>query len=231
MGGIAALAFFAAAMGLYFGSLPFLPVAEAAAGLFTAPVFVLILTSLYQRQLPGWRRLLAVFAGSAGVVLLLEPDAPDFTWLHLMPVLGGAFYALANISARHLCADEPPLALVIGYFILIGIGGFLFSANLPDPALSWPASVWPALSGWQWLSLWVQALLTLLSVWLLVRSYQSGETSRLAISEYSFLGFAALFGWLIWGAIVSPSGWAGMVLVTLAGSLIIARSPSPPRPA
>jgi len=61
---------------------------------------------------------------------------------------------------------------------------------------------------------------------MLISSYQKGDTTVLAISEYSFLGFAALFGWLIWGVLVSAMGWAGMVLITLAGALIIARSPN-----
>lgn len=227
-------AFFAGAMGFYFGALVFLPVAEAAAGLFTAPIFVLVFSSLYLRQIPGWRRLLAVLAGSLGVVFLLQPGAADFTLWHLMPVAAGALYALANLIARHWCADEPPLALVLGYFILTGIGGLglliasghasgYASGNVGGLGL---AVIWVGLTGWQWISLLVQAGLTLLSVWMLISSYQKGDTTVLAISEYSFLGFAALFGWLIWGVLVSAMGWAGMVLITLAGALIIARSPN-----
>ena len=219
-------AFFAGAMGFYFGALVFLPVAEAAAGLFTAPIFVLVFSSLYLRQIPGWRRLLAVLAGSLGVVFLLQPGAPDFTLWHLMPVAAGALYALANLIARHWCADEPPLALVLGYFILTGLGGLgllIASGYASGYGL---AVIWVGLTGWQWVSLLVQAGLTLLSVWMLISAYQKGDTTVLAISEYSFLGFAALFGWLIWGVLVSALGWAGMVLITLAGALIIARSPA-----
>ena len=56
-----------AAMLLYFAALGFLPIAQVGAGLFTAPLFVLLFAALLFRERIGPRRLAAVAAGFAGV--------------------------------------------------------------------------------------------------------------------------------------------------------------------
>ena len=55
--------FLSLSMTLFFSVLSFLPVALAGAGLFTSPVFVLLLSVVIFRMRPGWRRILAVVLG------------------------------------------------------------------------------------------------------------------------------------------------------------------------
>ena len=45
---------------MYFGALSVIPIAEAGAGLFTAPIFVLIISSFYFKVKIGIWRILAV---------------------------------------------------------------------------------------------------------------------------------------------------------------------------
>ena len=67
----------ATAMVIYFGALAFLPVAVVAAGLFTAPIFVLLIGGLIYRQAITAVQVAAVATGFAGVVLVLGPEAID----------------------------------------------------------------------------------------------------------------------------------------------------------
>ena len=55
--------FGATAMIMYFGALSVIPIAEAGAGLFTAPIFVLIISSFYFKVKIGIWRILAVVIG------------------------------------------------------------------------------------------------------------------------------------------------------------------------
>ncbi len=57
---------------LYFGSLGFLTLSQAAAGLFTAPIWVMLLSTVFLRQRVGTLRVLAAVIGFAGVVLVLR---------------------------------------------------------------------------------------------------------------------------------------------------------------
>ena len=64
-----------AAMLIYFGALAFLPVAQVAAGLFTAPIFVLLIQRFAYGQPISGAQVLAVAVGFAGVVMVLGPEA------------------------------------------------------------------------------------------------------------------------------------------------------------
>ena len=62
-----------------FGAVAVLPIAQVGAGLFTAPIFVLIFSALFFGLPIGKWRIIAVGLGFAGVLLLLRPDAGAFS--------------------------------------------------------------------------------------------------------------------------------------------------------
>ena len=167
-------ALLASSMALYFAVLSFLPVAIAGAGLFTSPIFVLLFSVLLFGLKPGWRRVLAVLTGSAGVWLVLRPDSLGFHPLQFLPVLAGAFYALSSIATKRLCADENPLALVAVYFAVLGAAGLIWAVLAPafisgpvppEAAFIVKGLVWADAFIWFWVGL--MAVLTVLSIWML----------------------------------------------------------------
>jgi len=94
----------ASAMLIYFGCLAFLPVAQVAAGLFTAPIFVLLFSKFIYGQRIGPVRIVAVACGFAGVLMLLGTEALEgATLAAVLPVFAGALYAFGNIATREWC--------------------------------------------------------------------------------------------------------------------------------
>ena len=220
-------AFLSISMGLFFSVLSFLPVAIAGAGLLTSPIFVLLFSLVLFGLRPGWRRILAGLIGSTGVFLILRPDKFDFNLLQLMPVLAGAFYALASITTRRLCAGESPLVLVAAYFFCLCIGGLIWAASVsalfpgpfsPEAQFIFRGLVWPSTEVWLWVAL--MAIMTVIAAWLLFRAYQIVETSYAAIYEYSYLITGGFVGLILWKAELNLSSVAGMVLVILSGVII-----------
>lgn len=217
----------AASMSLYFSVLSFLPVAIAGAGLFTSPIFVLLFSIILFGLRPGWRRVLAVLTGSAGVWLVLRPDSLGFHPLQLLPVLAGAFYALSSIVTKRFCAGESPLALVAVYFAVLGVVGLLWAVLAPaliagpvPPEADFIVKglVFADAAVWFWLT--VMAVLTVLSIWMLTRAYQIAETSYAVIYEYSYLISAGLIGVWFWQAQFSASNLGGMGLIVVSGLII-----------
>ncbi|UWQ16499.1 DMT family transporter [Jannaschia sp. M317] len=210
------------AMIIYFGALGFLPVAQVAAGLFTAPIWVLVFSVAFFGLRIGPIRVLAVAMGFAGVVLVLSPDPATVSPFVFLPALAGAFYALAVIATREWCAGEGAVELALGIFTFMGlwgVGGVLVMGHGTDYlTLGW-VSPTPLVLG---LSL-LQAVGSLLGVVLLTRGYQLAEASLVSVFEYSLLLFSAVFGWLIWGDMLGPLGFAGLALIACAGSLIALR--------
>lgn len=219
------------AMLIYFGALAFLPVAVVAAGLFTAPIFVLLITRFGYGHPIGLVRVLAVALGFAGVALVLGPSALEGASLAaLMPMLAGLFYAMGNIATREWCAGESAGTMTLGFFLALGCFGLigvvaltLLPHRVPDGAAGFVLRgwVWPSASFYGWT--FVQAAGSLVGIAMLVRAYQIAEASRVSVFEYSALPLAALWGWILWGEVLTPLALVGMALITLAGAMIVLR--------
>ena len=224
-------AFISGSMLLYFGSLPTAPVAQAAAGILTSPIWVLLLTALVLGGKIGPRRIFAVALGFVGVCLILRPWEEAFTIWSLAPVAAGALYACGALTTRRLCADEPPMALILLFFIALGLAGALGSLGLaiaPAPELEAAAPfffkppAWPVASeGWVWIA--VQAFGSIFCVLLTTRGYQSAETSYVALFDYTFIVSAGLTGWIVWGDALDAQALAGVALIVGSGAFIALR--------
>jgi len=218
----------AGAMLIYFGALAFLPVAVVAAGLFTAPIFVLLISGIALRQPVGPVQIAAVAAGFAGVVLVLGPGAASgATGAALLPILSGALYATGNIATRAWCAGESAETLVAGFFLAVGVIGAAGMAVLwamPGPVPAGASGflqrgpVWPGPAVWFWTL--VQAAGSVVALGLMVRGYQMTTAARASVYEYVILPAAALWGWLLWGEVLKPMALIGMAMIAAAGGLI-----------
>ena len=221
------------AMVIYFGALAFLPVAQVAAGLFTAPIFVLLIQRfLYGQKISPWQAL-AVAVGFGGVVIVLGPEVMQGASLAAtLPVLAGAMYALGNIATREWCAGETAETLLAGFFAMLGVLGLIGMAVLavfpvegPDGPAQFLARgpVWPtgAFLGWTF----VQAAGSLLGVGLMIKSYQMAEAAKVSVFEYVILPASAFWTWAIWGETLAWYSWIGMALIFVAGVMIARQSP------
>ena len=75
----------------FFSASPSLTMSQMAAGLYTFPIFVTILSIIFSRELVGFWRLLALIIGATGSILVLEPWKSNFQLLQILPVMAGFF--------------------------------------------------------------------------------------------------------------------------------------------
>ena len=223
--------FITVSMLLFFGALPFVGVAIAGAGLFTAPIFVLLFGLVLFGEAVGPRRIAAVVLGSIGVVLVLNIGAPNFTYFAVFSVLAGAFYAATNIITRRYCADERTLVLLLCYVVAITTAGVVIASinSLFFEAASLSEAQAYLMRGWAPLSLQntavmaFQGFVTVIALALITWSYQTVETSTIAILEYSYLIFGGFFGWLFWSDQLSLTSFIGIFAIVGAGAIITLR--------
>lgn len=220
------------AMVIYFGALAFLPVALVAAGLFTAPIFVLLISRFAYGHAIGPVRIFAVLLGFAGVILVLGPEALSGASLAaVLPILAGALYAMGNIATREWCAQERAETLLAGFFLGIGALGAVGMLVLTIWPIEVPSGaeyflmrgpVWPDGAFWFWT--FVQALGSLLGVGMMIRAYQITDASRASVLEYMILPASAFWSWVIWGQTLGALAWIGMALIVMAGVVIAVRA-------
>ncbi|MBC2834111.1 DMT family transporter [Paragemmobacter straminiformis] len=228
-GGVAARsAIHGLAMLIYFGALAFLDVALVAAGLFSAPIWVLLISRFVYGQKIGPVQVLAVVLGFAGVILVLGPEAMAGASLPaVLPVLAGAMYAMGNIATREWCAEESAATLVAGFFVALGVLGAIGMAVLAVMPLAVPEGtagflqrgpVWPGGVFYFWT--FVQASGSLVGVVMMIRAYQITDASKASVLEYVILPASAFWTWMLWGTGLAPLAVVGMALIVAAGSMI-----------
>lgn len=220
------------AMVIYFGALAFLDVALVAAGLFTAPIWVLLISRFVYGHAIGPVRIAAVAIGFLGVILVLGPSAMGGASLPaLLPVIAGAFYAMGNVATREWCAQESAETMLAGFFTTLGIIGalgmlalWLFPLAVPPGVEGFlqRGPVWPSATFYFWT--FVQAAGSLLGVGMMIRAYQITDASKASVLEYIILPASAFWTWILWGKGLEPLAVLGMVLIVVAGSMIALRA-------
>ena len=223
--------FNATALLIYFGCLALLPIGVVVAGLFTAPIFVLILSVLFRGQSVGPWRWAAVLIGFAGALMVVWPEDGGLSWLSILPILAGLCYAISGIGTRAWCEGESALIMTMAYFAILGMFGAIGLVILTV----WPVDALAGADGWVqrgyvapnakmvWVTL-AQAVGSIAGVGLLTRGYQLGEASYVAINEYSLIVFASFFAWLFWGQTLGVVALFGIALIILSGAIIALRS-------
>ncbi|MFB2532390.1 DMT family transporter [Paracoccus sp. p3-h83] len=221
----------ATAMLLYFAGLGFLPVPQVAAGLFTAPIFVLLLSRLIYGHRIGWLSVAAVAIGFLGILLVLRPGSQaPISWVAALPVAAGFFYALGNLATREWCAGESAEVMTAGFFVAIGLMGLLGTIVFtlwPQGGGSDPGFLLRGVQAPNGVTLWwtfVQAAGSLFAVTMMVKGYQATAASRASVFEYILLPVTAAWGSVLWGEVPGLVAVAGMGLIVLAGALIVSRS-------
>ena len=221
--------FMVTSMLLYFGVMPMMPIAEAGAGLFTSPIFVLVFSALFFKEHIGRRRVIAVIIGSFGVLLVLQPGGDGFSIYQIMPIMAGACYALGSIITFRYLRDESSLAILMSFIISIGLCGALITTFLtifpvvPDLIEQAPFlfQAWQSVDAMFWLWMVVIAAGASAALSLMTRAYQLTQTSYAAIYEYAYLISVGLFSWLFWGIVPNNLSILGIILIIFSGIFIV----------
>ncbi len=218
----------ATAMLIYFGCLSVLPIGVVVAGLFTAPLFVLLISVLFQGVRVGRVRLAAVLSGFIGALLVIQPDPSALDPVAFLPVVAGMLYAVGAVVTRVWCAGEGAVALSAGFFAMLtvfgAVGLLILPPGGPEGFDGFVARGWVPMTGAMWFWITVQAVGSIIGIGLIFRGYLLGEAGEVAVFEYSLLVFASFWAWILWEQTVNPLALFGMVMIAGAGAVITRRS-------
>lgn len=190
----------------FFLSVTLLPLAEATAIAFTAPLFVALIAIPLLREHPRRPQWIATLAGFAGVLLIVRPGGSAFTPGALAPLAAALSYALLMLTARLLGRRETIWATML-YATLV------------------PLVVTAAMLPWFWETPRAEHLPHVialgffggLSMTLITQGFRIGIASVVAPFDYTGLIWATLFGWMIWGEVPSGLSVLGGVVIALCG--------------
>ena len=203
---------------LFFWGLARVPMAQAVAITFLAPLLAIFLAG----AILGERAPPAAFAGSvvaaAGVLVIAAGEvsvaAPTATVLGTAAIfVASLLYAASLVLLRRQAQAAAPLEVAL--FASLVIGGAML------PAAPWLAA-WPTAA--QCPAILAATALGSVSALLVAWAYARADASMLAPIEYTAFVWAALFGWLAFGEAVSSWTLAGAALI-VAGCTVAVRRP------
>ncbi|CAM3182496.1 EamA domain-containing protein [Sphingomonas antarctica] len=205
----------------WFYGLARLPMAEAIALSFIAPIIALFLARLLLGETVGRESIIASLLGLAGVAVMLVARLGDGTDRHLDGVAAILFSAVLYAWNLILMRQQAQVAraIEVAFFQNAISGGWLLIA-LPFVWFALPSSV-AIPHGDQWPLVVAGAALTVVSLFLLSWAYARAEAQALVPVEYTAFVWLSLWGAVFYAEAVTVTTLIGAVLI-VAGCLFAA---------
>lgn len=190
----------------FIGALKFMPLAEATAIAYLAPLIVTLMSVVFLKETVEPARWIAVFCGFIGVLIIIRPGAGVFTWAALLPVCNAVSFATYQLLTRRLVGVDSPYTSIF-YVGLVGTA--LMSVVVP--------AAWMPLQSPSHLGLFgAIGILGVLGHLILIKAYDHAPASRLAPFSYSQLIWVAAIGFFAFGDF--PDGWSLLGIAILVAS-------------
>jgi drug/metabolite transporter (DMT)-like permease len=207
---------------LFVSSVRYMPLAEATATGFMSPVFITALSVIFLGERPGVRRWSAVAAGIVGMLLVVKPGAGAFQWAALFAIASAATWAVAMIVTRRMGLQD---SVATTLFWTAATGFLAVTLLLP---FAWVPPTPQAVA----IGLLIGVINTV-AQWLTVLAYRHADASLLAPLSYTQLIWAAIWGFLVFGAVPDAGTIAGAAIIAGSGLYIahrervVSRKPQP----
>ena len=202
-----------AALILLFMAVKLMPLAEATALTFAAPLFAIAGSALILGEVVGKRRWIATVVGFAGTMIILKPGAEAFRPAAVVALASALCIAAAILAVKSLSRTERPTSIVLFFNLLVTPLSFVLALFV------WET---PAAHLWKWLVL--IGFLATASQLLLTQALAAADASQVLPFDFSQLVFVAILGFLFYAEVPSPSTCLGSILIVGATAYVLRRS-------
>lgn len=192
---------------LFISGLRYIPLAEATAVMFLAPLIVTLLSAVLLDEKISKGQWLAVSVGFLGVMFIVRPGGDLFTPAILLPFAGSICFALYQLITRRLAKTDHA---VTSNFLSGLFGALVLSALLPGQY----TLVVPALD------LFFLSLLGILAMsahMLLTLALKYSTAATLAPFTYAQIIFAGLVSYLVFAHLPDALSIVGVLIISGSG--------------
>jgi drug/metabolite transporter (DMT)-like permease len=209
----------------YFLGLAALPLADAVATAFVAPLFVTLMSAVVMGETVGPRRWAAVGVGMLGVLVMLRPGVGVIQPAAILVLISAFCYASSHMMTRRMRDTES--AMTLNFFVQVGFiivsttmglwvgDGHLAGSSDASLAFLFRQWVWPPMHHW-WAFI-ATGLAVGIGGLMMSQAYRTTEASLVAPFEYVGMPMAIFWGVVIFGTWPDLTGWAGIALICGAG--------------
>jgi S-adenosylmethionine uptake transporter len=208
-----------------------IPLADAAAVYMTAPLFVTLLSVPLLGEKVGVHRWAAVIVGFSAAVVMLNPGSGVFQFTAAIPLFSALCYAMIPIINRKIGLSEHALTMAIytvaTYLFLILLLSLVLKL-LPDPGFQGKSASnlfrqWVIFSTRDWGLVGLTGCLFSVALLCITQAYRIATVSTVAPFEYSYLLWASVIGFAVFGNVPGLRTVLGGLIVVACGCYIVYR--------
>lgn len=196
---------------LYLSSLFHLPLGNATAINLAAPLVMVTFAVIFLGERVNLQRWLAILAGFAGVMLIIQPRAAGFNGWAWICLAGTLFHATRDLLTRQIPQTIPSILITLATAAAVTV-------------LSGLASLiqgWKPVTSTELLRLGAASVFLASGYYLIIHSMRGGEMSLIAPFRYTGLLFALVIGFAVWGEIPNLAAWCGIALLLASGLYVL----------
>lgn len=213
----------------YYLSFPALPLADAVALFYVAPLLIIVLAGPFLGERISWQSLVSVAVGMAGVIVMVRPGAGLFEWAALLSLFSAGLYSVSQIMARRIGVQESATvmsfyqnaAFIVGGSLITGIVAMTSMENVTHPSIAFLVRpwVWPTLL--DFLMMAACGVVASAGMILLSQAYRMAPANKVATFEYTGILWTPLWGFLFFGEVPGARTIAGAALIVGAGLFVL----------
>ncbi len=189
---------------LWFFAMTQIPIADVTAIGFTAPIFVTIGAAILLGEKFRMRRLIAIFVGFFGMLIIIRPGLVEIEIGALAQLLAAPLFAVSMLIAKMLTRDGSPQEIVAYMSIFVTL------TLLPPALYVWQTPTWTQL-GW----LLMTSIFATAGHVALTKAYQLADITVTQSISFLQLVWAALLGYFLFAE--TPDVWT-----IVGGGIIVA---------
>lgn len=209
----------------YYLALAALPLADAIALYFMAPLFIIMLARPYLGEHISWPSAVTAVVGLIGVLVMVRPGHGVFEWAAMLSLLSAGLYGFSQLMARKLGSTESSTVMAFyqngAYLIGAAVLGFALQTigmeNVTHPSLKFLVRpwIWPTLS--DFLLMASCGFIASAGMILLSQAYRLAPANIVATFEYTGILWAPLWGFVFFAEVPQAATIMGAALIIGAG--------------
>lgn len=190
-----------------------MPLANVTAILQVLPLTVTLGAALFFKERIGWRRMLAILVGFAGMLLIVRPGTDGFSIYSLYALAAVACVTARDLSTRRMSSAVPSMLVT-----LCASATVLVVSGVVSTTVAWVA-ITPAL-GWLVLG---SGVFIVGGYFFSVQVMRTGDVSFIAPFRYTGLVWALGLGWFVFGDWPEPVTMLGACIIVATGLFTLYR--------
>ncbi len=196
---------------LNFAGLKYLQLAQANAILFSSPIIIALISSVFLKEKLSINIWIAILSGFFGVLVILDPFGTSFHPAMFFILGHATIFALFNLLTRKMAASSSPDVTIVYSTVLPTI--ILLPIVIPQ---------WQTPTEWvDFVIFFITGLFGFFGHYLLANAYRFAKPTTISPFFYQQILYMIFLGWLIFGQIPQMNVLFGAVIVVSCGLYLL----------